>query len=190
MNKTATTPTQALFESLRRLYRDTGQLLLDCDRIISEKGWEPIPSGVWAESSALATASDKWFPRWVFRFYLPIKPDEESEDSIHTLKFVSAHFTSDGDTFVDDPLIISGNITYIEPLKRGGILRGNQGYSFYLCKSWFWKNKERTLGSWHSHKPEKYYKDTIDRIDTFALKLYDISSSNVLEDMVVNRLFD
>jgi hypothetical protein len=190
MRKTTTSPTQALFESLRQLYRDSGQLLLDCDRIMGEKGWESISGGVWAESSSLAAVSDKWFPRWVFRFYMPLKPDEELEDFIDTLKFISAHFTSDGDTYVDDPLIVSGNITYIEPLKRGEIFRGYQSYSYYLCKSWFWNNKERTFGSWHSHKPEKYYKDIIDKIDTFALKLYDISSSDALEDMVVNRLFD
>lgn len=191
MNEEAkASPTKALFDSLRQLFRQTGQLLMDSDRVMGERGWEPTVSNVTAEYSMLPSLSDRWFPRWAFRFYAPSKPEDESHDMIDSLKLVSVHFTSDRDTEVDEPLLVAGYIKYRVPLKRKQALQGYQSYGYWLCKSWFYGSGEEALGTWRTYVPEKFYKDIIEAVTTFALPLYDITSSEILEQRVINRLFD
>jgi len=179
--------TEILFESLRQLFRQTSQLLMDSDRIMGERGWDPTVTTVTAEYSGLLASSDRWFPRWAFRFYIPSKPSEESEDKIDTLKLVSVHFTSDHDTKVDEALLVAGFIKYLEPLKREKILKG---YGYWLCKSWFWGNKGKTFETWHTFKHDYYYKDIMKGVTTFALPLNEITSAEVLEQRVIGRLFE
>ena len=180
--------TETLFDSLRHLFKQTSQLLMDSDRIMGDRGWDPTVSNVTAEYSGLPASSDRWFPRWAFRFYAPSKPSDESEDKIDTLKLVSVHFTSDHDTEVRESLLVAGYIKYLEPLKRDKVLKN--GYGYWLCKSWFWGNKEKTFEKWHTWAHGNYYRDLMQSISTFALPLYEITSAEVLEQKVINRLFE
>jgi len=163
---------------------------MDSDRIMGERGWVPTTSTVTAEYSGLPYASDRWFPRWAFRFYIPQEPEGEYEELIDSLKLVSVHFTSDHDTQVDDPLLVAGYVQCREPVKRKQVMRPYQAYGYWLCKCWFYGSNKTSGGAWRIWVPRKFFKDIIQVVATFALPLYDITNSEVLEQKVINRLFE
>lgn len=195
MNEEAkTSPTKALFDSLRQLYSQSSQLLLDCDRLMGERGWESASNtnNMTAGLSGLPTLTDKWFPRYAFRYYILSQQEGESENLIDTLKFVSTHFTSSGHTQINEPLLVAGNIKYCTPFKRKQVLANTnyKVYAYWFCHSWFWGKSGKSYEVWYAHEPEKHYVNIVESSASFALPLYEITSSQILEQRVIKRLFE
>ena len=197
MNEEAkTSPTKALFDSLRQLYRQSSQLLLDCDRLMGERSWESASNttNMTTDISGLSTLTNKWFPRYAFRYYIPSEQEGESEDLINSLKFVSTHFTSGGHIQINEPLLVAGNIKYCTPFKRKQVLANTNTnykiYAYWFCRSWFWGKSGKSYEVWYTHKPEKHYVNTVEISASFALPLYEITSSQILEQSVIKRLFE
>ena len=127
-------PTKKLFDCLRNLYRQAQQLLLDSDRLLGDRGWEPVGGTEPAEFSYSITAPDKWYARWAARFYLPQSTLEAEIDerSVVAMLFVSTQFTSDQDAQVDEPVVSAGYVLFTERLTRDQA-RKAWGNSYWLA---------------------------------------------------------
>ncbi|MDA1349009.1 MAG: hypothetical protein O3A47_09110 [Chloroflexi bacterium] len=189
MVETQSSPTKSMFESLAKLYKLSQLLLMDADRLMGERGWEPGHSSAPAEMSISLNSPFRWYPRWAARFYVP-RPREGEDTVVDRVLFVSIHFASDVDTSmkteVDEPLISAGRLLYAEPVDLGAI--GNF-YDYWMCKYWFMTSPHGSLKGWRNGGPSRL-KDyaNLKGNETFVVPLYDIGSSEKLEELVVNPL--
>jgi len=181
-------PTKKLFDCLRNLYRQAQQLLLDSDRLLGDRGWEPVGGTGPAEFSYSITAPDKWFARWAARFYLPQSTLEAEADerSVMTMLFVSTQFTSDHDTDVDEPVVSAGYVLFTERLTRDQA-RKAWGNSYWLCKSGLWGKPMPDATGWREWNPSKWVQLS-QSVRAFNVPLYTITSSDALKQIVIDKL--
>ncbi|MDO8530568.1 MAG: hypothetical protein Q7T26_00125 [Dehalococcoidia bacterium] len=184
-DKTTASPTKSLFVTLKSLYVQAQQLLLDSDRLMDEQGWQSVNTYAPQGFSYLLNAPERWFARWAVRFYEP--PSVSGDDLVKELKFVSVHFASDQDTEVEDPLLVAGMHVFQSAMPRE---RARESYEYWLCKSWFWDwgKTERTVGTWHQWNPSKPV-PAANCVKSFAVPLYEIKSSKELKELVIDKLF-
>lgn len=187
-NPEGQSPTKRLFDCLRTLYRQAQQLLLDSDRLLGDRGWEPVGATGPAEFSYSISAPDKWFARWAARFYLPQSTleTEADERSVVTMLFVSAHFTSDHDTQVDEPVVSAGYVLFTERLTRDQA-RKAWGNSYWLCKSGLWGKPVLDAKGWRDWNPSKWIQLS-QSVRAFTVPLYSITSSEALKKLVIDKL--
>jgi hypothetical protein len=181
-------PTKKLFECLRNLYRQTQQLLLDSDRLLGDRGWEPVGGMGPAEFSYSIGAPDKWFARWAARFYLPQSTIEAEADerSVISMLFVSTQLASDNDTDVEEPVISAGYLLFNERLTRDQA-RKAWGNSYWLCKSGLWGKPINDPIGWCQWDPSKWIRLS-QLLRTFTVPLYSITSSDALKELVIDKL--
>lgn len=177
-------PTKAMFESLARLYKQGQLLLLDADRIMGERGWETKTTTIFEGLSYSLGSPDKWYIRWAGRFYYPVKSGEE-EIRIDKIPFVSVHFAADHDTQLDEPIASAGWLLYS---KRMDIKEAQKNCSYWMCKYWFWGEPKNGFEGWRTTSGEKW--QNLTGTETFAVPLYEIKSSSILEDIVIKPLLD
>ena len=188
MNKTSRSPTKSLFDSLAKLYKQGQLLLMDSDRLMGERGWTPRHNNAIAELSYSMNAPQRWYGRWAMRFYTPVSTEAE-EAMIDRMLFVSIHFASDVgsglETSVDDPLVCAGQLIYEKPMtyKESG-----ETYDYWMCKYWFIGKPHDTLENWRKGGQSRWY-ENLKGNETFAVPLYDITSSEKLKELVINPLF-
>lgn len=187
-DETRASPTKSLFVTLKSLYVQAQQLLLDSDRLMGEQDWQPIDIYAPREFSYSLNSPERWFARWAVRFYEP--PSESGDDLVKELKFVSVHFASDQDTEVEEPLLVAGMLIFQSALPRK---IAQESYNYWFCKSWFWdvgktERTERTVGKWHQWNPSKFV-PAANCLKSFAVSLYEIKSSEKLKELVIDRLF-
>lgn len=168
-------PTKALFETLKKLYKQGQLLLLDSDRLMSERGWECMHTTAPAEFSNSLNFPERWYTRWACRFYRPKEENKTSE-----LLFISIHFASDQDTDVDEPAVSAGRLLYEKSV-------ADPGYEYWMCKSCFWGERHEALQDWQCWDKPGYIKN-LRRIETFRVPLYTITSSEKLKELVVDPL--
>jgi hypothetical protein len=153
---------------------------------MEEHGWEPAHTTAPQEFSYSMNLPERWFARWVVRFYLPTAIGKEHK-TVDALRFVSIHFAADHDSYVDEPLLIAGICDFQEPLPRDRALKS---YGYWFCKSWFWGwgNKKRKIGEWHEWDPSEDFA-VCKSVRSFSWPLYEIKSSEQLEKLIFDRLF-
>lgn len=181
-------PTKKLFDCLRSLYRQAQQLLLDSDRLLGDRGWEPVGGMGPAEFSYSITTPDKWFARWAARFYLPQSTTEAETDecSVVAMLFVSVQFTSDHDTDVDEPVVSAGYILFSERLTRDQARKAWRNF-YWLCKSGLWGKPMPDAPGWRELNPSKWIQLS-QSIRAFTVPLYSIISSDALKELVIDKL--
>lgn len=187
MNKTSRSPTKSLFDTLAKLYKQGQLLLLDSDRLMGDGGWIPKHSNAIAELSNSMNAPQRWFARWAMRFYIPVATETE-ELLIDRILFVSIHFASDigsgFDTSVDDPLVCAGRLIYEKPMTEKEV---GQTYDYWMCKYWFIGEPQDTLEGWRKTGQSRWY-ENLKGSETFAVPLYNITSSEKLKELVIDPL--
>ena len=189
MTESKKSPTEVLFESLAKLYKQGQLLLMDSDRLMVERGWIPNHSNAVAGSSNAINSPQRWFARWAMRFYIP-NATESRELLIDRILFVSIHFASDiGSNFetnVDDPLVCAGQLIYERPMtdKEAG-----QAYEYWMCKYWFIGKPQEDLEGWRKTGQSQWH-ENLKGSATFAVPLYQISSSEKLKELVIDPLLD
>ncbi len=176
-------PTKAMFDSLARLYKQGQLLLLDAGRIMGNNGWETKTATVFEGLSYSLSSPDKWYIRWAGRFYFPVK-SEEKEPLVQRIPFISVHFAADHDTKLDEPLASAGWLLYSKPVE---LKEAQKSYNYWMCKYWFWGERHDKLEDWRKSGPSKWQKN-LKGTETSAIPLYDITSSEKLEKLVVDRL--
>lgn len=176
-------PTKAMFDSLARLYKQGQLLLLDADRIMGDNGWETKTTTVFEGLSYSLSSPDKWYIRWAGRFYFPVK-SEEKEPIVQRIPFISVHFAADHDTKLDEPLASAGWLLYSKPME---LKEAQKSHNYWMCKYWFWGERHEELRDWRKSGPSKWQKN-LKGTETFAIPLYDITSSEKLEKLVVDCL--
>jgi hypothetical protein len=187
MVETREHPTKAMFESLTKLYKQGQLLLMDADRLMSDRGWEPTHSTATAGLSNSLNSPENWYARWVMRFYRPASTGEE-ERMINRLLFVSIHFASDINTStktqVEDPVVCAGRLLYEKPMtaKEAG-----QSYDYWMCKYWFVGNEHETLQGWRKTGQSRWC-ENLKGSESFIVPLYDITSSEDLTRLIINPL--
>jgi len=181
-------PTRKLFDCLRNLYRQAQQLLLDSDRLLGDREWEPVGVTGPAEFSYSITAPDKWFARWAARFYLPQSTIEAEADerSVAYMLFISTQFTSDHDTDVDEPVVSAGYVLFSKKLTRDQA-RKAWGNSYWLCKSGLWGEPMADAAGWREWNPSKWVQLS-QSARAFTVPLYSITSSDALKELVIDKL--
>ncbi|MCH8205742.1 MAG: hypothetical protein IH956_01925 [Chloroflexi bacterium] len=184
---TSDSKTKTMFDCLSGLY-DQGQLLLmDADRLMGERGWEPRHTSAPGQLSVSLSSPERWYARWAARFYMPTLPDENAA-SIDRLLFVSIHFASDRysnlQTQVDDPLISAGRLLYHEPMDRKTT---GETYDYWMCKYWFIGQPHDSLKGWRQGGQSKWF-ENLKRNETFVVPLYNVTSSEKLEELVIDPL--
>lgn len=177
------TPTKAMFDSLARLYKQGQLLLLDADRIMGDNGWETKTTTIFEGLSYSLSSPDKWYIRWAGRFYFPVKSEEE-EPLVQRIPFISIHFAADHDTKLDEPLASAGWLLYSKPME---VKEAQKSYNYWMCKYWFYGEAHDKLEGWRKSGQSKWQKN-LKGTETFATPLYDITSSEKLEKLVVERL--
>jgi hypothetical protein len=188
MSKTSKSPTKALFDSLAKLYKQGQLLLMDSDRLMGDRGWTPMHNNAIAELSYSMNTPQRWYARWAMRFYIPTAT-EAKEQLIDRMLFVSIHFASDlgtgMETNVDDPLVCAGRLLYEKPMtdKEAG-----QTYGYWMCKYWFVGRPHDTLEGWRKTGQSQWY-ENLRGCETFAVPLYNITSSEKLKEFVIDPLF-
>ena len=183
MTDTPENPTSTLFACLNALYKQGQLLLMDADRLMGERGWKPTHNMAPALLSYSLNMPERWYARWIQRFYILAASDNEKAD-IDRILFVSIHFTSDGNYTVDEPVVAVGRIFYEQPMTEKSI---QKHYDYYMCKYWHWGQPHDTLERWRQTTGSKYSKN-LKGSETFAVPLYDIVSSVELERLVIDRL--
>lgn len=187
MTENKRNPTQALFESLAKLYKQGQLLLMDSDRLMGEKGWTPRHSNAIAELSYSMSAPQRWFARWAMRFYGPAV-GESKELLIDSILFVSIHFASDVgssmESNVEDPLVCAGRLIYEKPMTEK---EAGQTYDYWMCKYWFVGKSHDKLEGWRKTGQSQWY-ENLKGSETFAVPLYQIRSSEKLKELVIDRL--
>lgn len=176
-------PTKILFESLVKLYKQGQLLLLDADRIMGEKGWTPITTTILSGLSYALGNPERWYLRWATRFYLPTIPEGEQATIMH-IPFISIHFASDHDTKVEEPLVSAGWLLYSKPMD---LEEAQNSWDYWMCKYWFYGKHDRSFERWHTTGESKQ-KENLKGTETFAVPLYNITSSDKLEELVITRL--
>ena len=183
MTETKDSPLKTLFDCLNKLYKQGQLFLMDADRLMGERGWEQMHNMAPAQLSNALNMPERWYARWIQRFYMPATPDKE-EPFIDKILFVSIHFIADNDTNVDEPVVIAGRIFYEQPMNEK---TAQKNYSYYMCKYWHWGQPHDILEDWRKTTGSKYSKN-LKGSETFAVPLYDVTSSEMLEELVINRL--
>lgn len=180
-------PTKVLFDSLTKLYKQAQLLLMDADRLVGERGWEPMHTTATAGLSYSLNSPERWYPRWLIRFYRPTMTQED-EPRINSILFVSIHFASDVDTTlqttVDEPFICAGRLLY-EKLMT--LKEANNSYDYWMCKYWFIGKPHETLKGWRTTGQSRHY-ENLRGSESFVVPLYDITSSEKLKELVIDRL--
>lgn len=188
MSKTSRSSTKALFDSLAKLYKQGQLLLMDSDRLMGERGWTPRHNNAIAELSYSMNAPQRWYARWAMRFYIPTAT-EAKEQLIDRMLFVSIHFASDVgtgmETNVDDPLVCAGRLLYENPMTEK---EAGQTYDYWMCKYWFIGKPHDTLEGWRKTGQSQWY-ENLKGSETFTVPLYNITSSEKLNELVINPLF-
>ena len=187
MTATMRSPTRGLFESLAKLYKQGQLLLMDSDRLMGERGWIPRHNNAIAELSYSMNAPQRWFARWAMRFYTP-DATEAKEQLVDRMLFVSIHFASDVgssmETSVGDPLVCAGRLIYEKPMTEQ---EAGQTYDYWMCKYWFVGKSHDTLGGWRKTGQSQWY-ENLKGSETFAVPLYQITSSEKLKELVIDPL--
>jgi len=177
------TPTKAMFDCLLKLYKQGQLLLMDADRLMGEHGWEPMHTTATAGLSNSLNSPERWYARWAMRFYMPTIVDK-NEQKIDQLLFVSIHFAADHDTKLDEPIVSAGRLIYEKPMT---LKEANQSYDYWMCKYWFYSKPHDTLEGWRKTGQSRWY-ENLKSSETFIVPLYNITSSEKLEELVINRL--
>lgn len=184
MNETSESPTRTLFESLVKLYKQGQLLLMDADRLMGEHGWEPTNTMAPYEFSYSLNSPEKWYARYVARYYVPTVSDENNE-SIDRILFVGINFASDHDTEVKDPMVTAGRLIYHDKMNQK---TAKKSYHNWMCKYWFLGGQEHeTLKGWRKGGQSRWFQNLAGN-ETFAVPLYDISSSDKLKELVIDPL--
>ncbi len=183
MADTVTNPTKILFESLVQLYKQSQLLLLDADRLMAKNGWEPNNSAIFSGLSYSLSNPERWYMRWASRFYLPTIPEGDKE-LIEHIAFVSIHLTSDHDTKVEKPLVSAGWLLYEKPMD---IKEATNSWDYWMCKYWFYDKSARGPSEWHKTGKSAKVKN-LRGTETFAVPLFDVISSDKLNELVINPL--
>lgn len=176
--------TRTMFDCLARLYKQSQMLLLDADRLMGERDWQPMDTTGPAGLSNSLNSPSRWYARWATRFYMPTVA-EGQDVSIDKLLFISIHFASDTDNKVNEPLVSAGRLIYSKPMNRKAL---DSGYSYWMCKYWFWGKPHLKLDGWRQTSGPSRYNANLKATETFAEPLYNITSSEKLEQLVINRL--
>jgi len=176
-------PTKTMFDCLVRLYKQSQLLLIDADRLMGERGWEAMHTTGPAELSNSLNSPERWFARWATRFYKSVGVEEE-KGGIDRILFVGVHFASDHDTVVDEPVVSAGRLTYDVPMDTKA---ADQNYHYWMCKYWFYGKPHSTVEGWRQAGRTRYAKNLLGS-ETFVVPLYDITSSEELERLVIQPL--
>ena len=183
MSENKDNPTKTLFECLNKLYKQGQLLLMDADRLMGERGWTPMHNMAPASLSYTLNLPERWYARWIQRFYMPATSEKE-EPFIDKILFISIHFTSDGGTNVDEPVIAAGRIFYEQKMNEK---TAQKNYDYYMCKYWHMGESHDHLEGWRKTTGSKYSKN-LKGSETFAIPLYEIKSGNDLEKFVIEPL--
>ncbi len=187
MNETKRNPTKALFESLAKLYKQGQLLLLDSDRLMGERNWIPMHKNAIAEYSNSINTPQRWYARWAMRFYIP-DVTEVNEELIDRMLFISIHFASDVgsnmETDVDDPLVCAGRLIYEKPMTEE---KAGDSFDYWMCKYWFIGEPHDKLNGWRKTGQSQWY-ENLKGSETFTVPLYSITSSEKLEELVIDPL--
>lgn len=185
MTETQDSPTKSLFDNLFRLYKQGQLLLMDADRLTGERGWEPMQTSAASGFSYSLSSPERWYARHATRFYMPAT-SHGGEATIDRLHFVSIHFASDGNTEVDEPVVSAGRLLYREPMDA---TTAGKSYFYWMCKYWFMGERKphKTLEGWHQGGQSAKI-ENLKGNETFVVPLYDITSSEKLEELVIDPL--
>ncbi len=85
------TSTKVMFDCLLKLYKQGQLLLLDADHLMGEIGWEPMHNTAAAHLSNSLNSPQRWYARWVMRFYRLIATEEDEQNIKHIL-FLSIQY--------------------------------------------------------------------------------------------------
>ena len=185
MTQQQANPTSSMFECLVHLYKQSQLLLMDADRLVGERGWEPMRTSGTAGLSNSLNSPEHWFARWATRFYMSAT-DGTEEASIDRILFVSTHVASDHDTEVDEPLVSAGRLIYGEPMNEK---TAQTSFNYWMCKYWFYGKPHKTLQGWHGSGQSRFH-ENLKGSETFIVPLYDITSSEKLDELVIVPLLD
>ena len=178
--------TKAMFDCLALLYKQGGLLLMDADRLMAEQGWEPTSTSGPMELSSSLNSPQRWYARWAARFYVPVEAQDE-EAAVDRILFVSIHFASDYDTEVDEPIVAAGRLMYTEPMS---LETAKKSYAYWMCKYWFRFPRLVTMeGCWHGWTGQGKFCANMKGAASFAQPLYHVTSSEILERLVIAPLF-
>jgi len=187
MDKNEETSTRILFENLTRLYKQSQLLLMDADRLLGERGWEPTNTTAPSGFSYSLNAPERWYARWAVRFYAPATL-ESGEPTIDQVLFVSIHFASDQKaglpTNVDEPVVSAGRLKYKKPMTAK---TASKNYDYYMCKYWFLGEPHPELEGWRRTVGSKF-SENLEGSETFVVPLYDVTSSEKLKELVIEPL--
>lgn len=129
MANNESSPTKTMFDCLVRLYKQSQLLLMDADRIMGEKNWEPTNMLGPAQLSNSLNSPERWYARWAVRFYNQII-SEENKANIDKLLFVSIQFASDHSYKVEDPVVSAGWLLYSKPMTKK---EADNNYYYWMC---------------------------------------------------------
>jgi len=181
------TSTKVMFDCLLKLYKQGQLLLLDADHLMGEIGWEPMHNTAAAHLSNSLNSPQRWYARWVMRFYRLIATEEDEQNIKHIL-FLSIHFASDTntdmETSVEEPLVCAGRLIYEKPMT---VKEADQTYDYWMCKYWFVGKPHDTLEGWRKTGQSRWY-ENLKGSETFSVPLYDITSSEKLKQLVIDPL--
>lgn len=187
MTENKISPTKTLFNELSKLYKQGQLLLMDADRLMGERGWEPMNTRAPAEFSYSLSSPERWYARWAVRFYMPGNRKNDTP-FINRILFIGIHFASDAKSGVpsevNEPLACAGRLLYEKPMTPKS---AEKHYDYYMVKYCFYGDPHESLENWR-RTGQSHYSENLKGSETFTVPLYEITSGEQLKLLLVDPL--
>jgi len=85
---------------------------------------------------------------------------------------------------VDEPLVSAGWLLYSKPMDSK---EAENSWDYWMCKYWFYGKPDEAFEGWHK-TGQSQKMDNLKGTEAFIVPLYDITSSEKLEALVINPL--
>ena len=94
-------------KQVRILFVEIARMLNDCDRLMSEHGWDTTGTASVSGSSASINIAEKWLPHVINRIYT-------KEGLPHMTKVIATILDDEWQNRVEEPIVVGSTYTTVE----------------------------------------------------------------------------
>jgi hypothetical protein len=170
------------FRELREFCNQVSLLFRTADGLMLQAEWRPIPrSSVVGSGSGAVDAPDWWLPFDLSRFY-------RHGDFPHLLPYIVVNLDDpekENETEIDEALLSAGWLDY-------GVGKKCESWDYWYCRAHlYWESRDDSGKLTTLTNPKSWdFPSAITKVSTFAYPLQEITTPDMLNKRIVQRLLD
>lgn len=90
----------------RKVFVEIANMLKDCDKLMSEHGWEPIGTGSVSGGSVSISLPEKWIPYAINRIY-------SNAEMLHVTKVIAVVLDDEWGDRIDQPVVVGSKYSTV-----------------------------------------------------------------------------